>query len=119
MSISTYQNFTNTLNTDINVYAGYSIQVFLNSPNWGGGTWESMLMKLTFLLLSLQNQMEMILGYSLCYDDPPINLFSFLGNDADQNGIWSPTFPEVILVHLIHKLMKVILHLYCYWRMLD
>ena len=41
LSISTYQNFINTINTDIDVYAGYSIQVFINSPNWGGGTWES------------------------------------------------------------------------------
>ena len=94
LSISTYQNFTNTLNTDINVYAGYSIQVFLNSPNWGGGTWESYVNEANISFTVITESVDAgndIQGYSLCYDDPPINLFNFLGNDADQNGIWSPT----------------------------
>ena len=94
LSISTYQNFTNTLNTDINVYAGYSIQVFLNSPNWGNGTWESYVNEANISFTVITESVDAgndIQGYSLCYDDPPINLFNFLGNDADQNGIWSPT----------------------------
>ena len=94
LSISTYQNFTNTLITDIEVYTGYSIQVFINSPNWGGGTWESYVDEANISFTVITESVDAgndIQGYSLCYDDPPINLFNFLGNNANQNGIWSPT----------------------------
>ena len=92
-SITTYQNFTNTLSTDIDVYAGYSIQVFINSPNWGGGTWESYVNEANISFTVITESVDAgndIQGYSLCYDDPPINLFNFLGNNANQNGIWLP-----------------------------
>ena len=93
LSTANYQNFTNTLNTDINVYAGYSIQVIINSPNWGGGTWESYVNEanISFTLITESiNAGNDIQGYSMCYDDPPINLFNFLGNNVDQDGTWSP-----------------------------
>ena len=93
LSSANYQNFTNTLNTDINVYAGYSIQVIINSPNWGGGTWESYVNEanISFTLITESiNAGNDIQGYSMCYDDPPINLFNFLGNNVDQDGTWSP-----------------------------
>ena len=94
LSISTYQNFSNTLNTDIDVYAGYSIQVFINSPNWGGGTWESYVNEanISFTVITESvNAGNDIQGYTLCYDDAPINLFNFLGNNVNQNGTWSPS----------------------------
>ncbi|MBJ59389.1 MAG: hypothetical protein CMP64_02230 [Flavobacteriales bacterium] len=94
LSISTYQNFSNTLNTDIDVYAGYSIQVFINSPNWGGGTWESYVNEanISFTVVTESvNAGNDIQGYTLCYDDAPINLFNFLGNNVNQNGTWSPS----------------------------
>ena len=94
LSISTYQNFSNTLNTDIDVYAGYSIQVFINSPNWGGGTWESYVNEanISFTVITESvNAGNDIQGYTLCYDDAPINLFNFLGNNVNQNGNWSPS----------------------------
>ncbi len=94
LSIPTYQNFTNTLITDIDVYAGYSIRVIINSPNWGGGTWESYVNEANISFTVITESVDAgndIQGYSLCYDDPPINLFNFLGNNANQNGIWSPT----------------------------
>ena len=93
LSISTYQNFSNTLYTDNEVYAGYSIQVFINSPNWGGGTWESYVdeANISFTVITeLVDAGNDIQNYELCYDDPPINLFNFLGNNANQNGIWTP-----------------------------
>ena len=76
------------------MYAGYSIQVFLNSPNWGGGTWESYVNEANISFTVITESVDAgndIQNYELCYDDPPINLFNFLGNNADQNGIWSPT----------------------------
>ena len=93
LSTSNYQNFTNTLNTGIDVYAGYSIQVFINSPNWGGGTWESYVNEanISFTVITESvNAGNDIQGYTLCYDDPPINLFNFLGNNVNQTGTWSP-----------------------------
>ena len=93
LSISAYQNFTNTLNTDIDVYAGYSIQVFLNSPNWGGGTWESYVNEANISFTVITEFVDAgndIQGYTLCYDDAPINLFNFLGNNINQTGTWSP-----------------------------
>jgi gliding motility-associated-like protein len=93
LSIPTYQNFTNTLITDIDVYAGYSIRVIINSPNWGGGTWESYVNEANISFTVITESVDAgndIQGYSLCYNDPPINLFNFLGNNANQNGIWSP-----------------------------
>ena len=92
LSISTYQNFINTINTDINVYAGYSIQVFINSPNWGGGTWESYVNEaiISFTVITESVNAGNDVTLDLCYDDLAVNLFSFLGQDVDVNGTWSP-----------------------------
>ena len=72
---------------------GYSIQVFINSPNWGGGTWESYVdeanISFTVITESVDAGNDIRVLTLLC--DPPINLFIFLGNNANQNGIWSPT----------------------------
>ena len=91
LSISTYQNFINTINTDINVYAGYSIQVFINSPNWGGGTWESYVNEaiISFTVITESVNAGNDVTLDLCYDDSAVNLYSFLGQDVGVNGTWS------------------------------
>lgn len=92
LATSNYQNFSSTITPSINVFPGYTIQVMINSPGWGNGTWASYVNQ---AIISFTIEGEVSLDYGIttvdiCSNDGLINLFDSIPLPMEANGSWSP-----------------------------
>ncbi|MGC6470198.1 MAG: gliding motility-associated C-terminal domain-containing protein [Flavobacteriales bacterium] len=92
VATTSYQNFSSIIQPNINVFSGYTVRVYINSPSWGNGTWASYVNQ---AIISFTVETELANAGSdatidLCYDDTSINLFDYLGSVVDTDGTWSP-----------------------------
>ncbi|MBL6657065.1 MAG: proprotein convertase P-domain-containing protein [Flavobacteriales bacterium] len=93
VATTAYQNFTSTISTAIDVLPGYTIQVFINSPNWGLGTWDSYVNQ---AIISFTIETEELINFGttsveICSNDGLVNLYDNIPVPMQNTGSWSPT----------------------------
>ena len=91
--ISYYQNFSSTISPFVNVYPGYTVQVTINSPNFGFGTWASYV-NLASISFTVENETSFSYGTTtvdLCTNDGLVNLFDSIIIPLPNTGSWSPS----------------------------
>jgi hypothetical protein len=93
VATTAYQNFSATIATAINVFPGYTIQVTINSPNWGLGTWASYVNQ---AIISFTVETEELINFGttsveICSNDGLVNLYDNIPVPMQNTGSWSPT----------------------------
>ena len=93
VATTAYQNFSATIATAINVFPGYTIQVTINSPNWGLGTWDSYVNQ---AIISFTVETEELINFGtssveICSNEGLVNLYDNIPVPMQNTGSWSPS----------------------------